>query len=205
MKKSILLLVAFISLFKISAQEKGNYLLIVNQDTIRLNLDETKNYKTGKENLKIKLIQPLLLSYQDEYLSFDYSKSLSLSKDEIEKGVLQMSALTSAGNGFILQKYSTINPTSLNALMIQELTKESVSYGYQMAQEPYTLTLKSGQELTGTKATLEYNGDIQEFIVATYGKKDQGILVISMINTSDFIERDKPIIDQFLNSLKISN
>lgn len=206
MKKPFLIASAVLCCLSLSAQEKGNYQLIINNsDTIRLNLDENKTFKFNKKDLSIKLIQPELLSYEDEMVSFDYTKDISLTSSIIEKGVMQTIAMNSVGNGFMLQKYSTLNPTSLNDIMLQEITKESINYGYEMKEEPFNLILKSGQTLKGVKAVLEYNGDVQEFIVATYGQKDSGILVLTMINNMDFVERDQKTIDQFFNSLRILN
>ncbi len=195
----ILLCTCFIGL-KCLGQEAGNYLIIINNDTISLDLNKETEYKTKKgEKLSIVLTQPKLLTYVDEMISFKYPKSSSVSNTVIEDGIEQCMVMKSSGNGFIVQKYSTIDPSSLTSLMLNEITKESISYGYTKAEKEFTKKLVSGQEIKGIQSTLTYKGESEVYTVATYGGRDEGIIVITMVMGEEFADKD--LIDLFLNTL----
>jgi hypothetical protein len=87
-------------------------------------------------------------------------------------------------------------------MMLNELTKKSVDYGYSMTQEKVTRTLKSGIILKGLKATLKYKGDEACWEVLSYGKKDAGILVMTQID-KEFAKTDERIHNHFWNTLKL--
>ena len=62
--------------------------------------------------------------------------------------------------------------------------------------------IKSGETIEGVEATLTYKGEKEVYTVATYGAKDEGIIVVTMMLNDDFKE-DKKIIDLFLDTLSI--
>ncbi|MBL4705836.1 MAG: hypothetical protein JKY54_15020 [Flavobacteriales bacterium] len=163
------------------SQKTGNYIVIINNDSIHLDLDASQQYKTSSgEELTIKVIQPNILTYSDDMISFKYDKSLSVSDTKIEVGIEQCMVMKSTGNGFIVQKYKTINPSSLTQLMLNEITKESVNYGYAKKEKKFKKKLLSGQTIVGIRATLTYKGEKEIYTVAAYGGKDEGIIVITM-------------------------
>lgn len=110
--------------------------------------------------------------------------------------------IKSTGNGFMVQKYKTINPSSLTQLMLNEITKESVSYGYSKTEKQFKKKLKSGQTIEGIQATLTYKGGKEVYTVATYGAKDEGIIVITMMLNEEYKD-GKEIIELFLETLEI--
>ncbi|WP_394747596.1 hypothetical protein [Spongiimicrobium salis] len=188
----------------IMGQEKGNYILVINKDSLKVALDQDYAYTTPSgEEVSLKIVQPNILTYSDEMISFKYDKSNSVSNTAIEKGIAQCMILKSTGNGFIVQKYENMNPSSLTQFMLSEITKESISYGYTMEQKTFKKELQGGQQLEGVEAILTYKGEKEVYTVATYGHKDQGIIVITMLLSEDFVAADKPMIDLFLNSLQV--
>lgn len=187
------------------AQPNGNYVVIINNDSIPINLDSNYNYNTEKgEQLTIKVFQPEILTYSDSVISFKHHKSLSVSNTVIEDGIEQCMMIKSTGNGIMVQKYKTMNPSYLTEIMLNELTKESVSYGYKKTEKKFKKKLKSGQTIKGVMATLIYKGAKEVYTVASYGSKDEGILVVTMLLNDDFKE-DKKIIKLFLNTLSINS
>jgi hypothetical protein len=88
--------------------------------------------------------------------------------------------MTAGGSGLIIQKYKSFNPTLLNELMINEVTKESVNYGFKLSRENYERILKSGQEIKVDKAVLTYKDDTNIYEVLSIGAKDEGVLVVTM-------------------------
>jgi hypothetical protein len=203
MIKSILTLAALLVAFTSFAQKHGNYIVIINNDSIPVYLDNDIKYKTkAGEELTVKITQPDVLTYSDDMISFSYQKAYSVSNSEIDEGVEQCMILTSTGNGFIVQKYNTINPSTLTQLMLNEVTKESVAYGYKKTEKQFKKKLKSGQTIEGVEATLTYAGEKEVYTVATYGAKDKGIIVLTVLLSEDFPD-DKKIIELFLDTLEI--
>ena len=205
MKKVIFTLgLILISLISYS-QEKGNYIIVINRDSIQVNLNENIQYrKSSGEELTIKVIQPQILTYSDDMISFNYDKSLSVSNSKIEEGIEQCTIVKSTGNGFMVQKHKTINPSSLTQLMMNEITKESINYGYTKKEKPFKKKLKSGQTIKGIQSTLSYRGENEVYTVATYGAKDEGIIVVTMILSEEYTD-DKKFIDMFLETLELKN
>jgi hypothetical protein len=187
------------------AQTQGNYIIIINNDSIRVDLNNEVDYtnKSGEE-LTIKVIQPEIQTYSDDMISFSHNKSLNVSNSKIEEGLEQCMIMKSTGNGFMVQKYKTINPSSLTQLMLNEITKESISYGYSKTEKKFSKKIKSGQTIEGIQATLTYKGEKEVYTVATYGGKDEGIIVVTMLLNDDFKE-DKEIIELFLHTLSIND
>ncbi len=203
MYQSILALALTVISFAGISQEEGNYILVINNDSILINLDGSVDYKTPKgEALSIQLTQSDIQTYSDEMISFRHDKSLNVSNTMIEEGIEQCMILRSTGNGFMVQKYATFDPTGFVDIMVNELTKESVNYGYTKSEKPFKIKLRSGQTLEGVQATLKYKGEKEIYTVATYGEKDEGVLVVTMLLNDDFQE-DKKIIDLFLETLEI--
>ncbi len=203
MYQSFLALALTVISFAGISQEEGNYILVINNDSILINLDGTVDYKTPKgEALSIQLTQSDIQTYSDEMISFRHDKSLNVSNTMIEEGIEQCMILRSTGNGFMVQKYTTFDPTGFVDIMVNELTKESVNYGYTKSEKPFKIKLRSGQTLEGVQATLKYKGEKEIYTVATYGEKDEGVLVVTMLLNDDFQE-DKKIIDLFLETLEI--
>lgn len=123
MIKSILTITTVLLSTIAFAQEQGNYIIVINNDTLQLDLDSERQYKTKSgERLSIQLSQSDILTYSDDMISFKHDKSISVSNTVIEEGIEQCVALESTGNGFIVQKYSSFNPSMLTQMMMNEIT-----------------------------------------------------------------------------------
>ncbi len=203
MRKSIITLGLFLLGFIQFVQAQGNYFIIINQDSVQVDLNQEVQYKTAKgESLTLKLTQPDVLTYSDDMVSFSHDKTYSVSNSDIDEGIDQCMIMSSTGNGFMVQKYRTIDPSSLTRLMLNEITKESITYGYEKTEAEFKKQLKSGQTIEGIQATLTYKGDKEVYTVATYGRKDEGIIVVTMLLNEDYPE-DKRIVDLFLDTLEL--
>lgn len=203
MKKGILSLSLLLMSILSLAQTQGNHILIINSDSVRIDLNEPVQYKTETgEQLTLELVQPQILTYSDNMISFKHDKSLVVSNSVLEEGMEQCMIMKSTGNGFMVQKYNNFNPSGLTRLMLDEIIKESINYGYTKTEKKYSRKIKSGQTIEGIQATLIYKGQKEVYTVATYGGKDEGILVLSMLLNDDFIE-DQDFIELFLNTLAI--
>ena len=202
MKKSTLTLVIILIHSITYSQKSGNYILIINNDSINVDLDKDISYKTASgETLTIQVTQPEILEYSDDMISFSYQRSLGVSNAKIDDGIEQCMVMKSTGSGFMVQKFKTINPSGLTRFMLNEIIKESINYGYVKTEKEFKKKLLSGETIEGVQATLKYNDDTEIYTIATYGNKDQGIIVVTMQLNDDF--DDTLIIELFLNTLRI--
>lgn len=202
MKYFILLLSSVLLSSALFAQTELNYILTVNGQEIDLGLDQEATITIDGKDYPILLKQKEILTFDNDFIRFNYPKDVSVSVTTIAEGIEQVAVINANGGGFIVQIYPSVNPTALEGLMLNEVVKESLNYGYTKKDTEFSKKLKSGQQLTGTTATLEYRGDKQVYTVASYGAKDQGIIVLSMITAQDFAVSDQKLIDTFLNSLE---
>lgn len=177
MKKILLILIVFAT-HLIHAQ--GDYKIEINGKEFEIDLDKDYELNVDDDTFKIRVKQKDTLLYSDEFFSFKYLKDYKVAKTLIEGGVEQLMLMTAEGSGFIIQKYSTINPTLLNELMINEVTKESINYGFKLKRKDYKRVLASGQKIDVDKAVLTYNDEINIYEVASVGKKDSGLIIMSM-------------------------
>jgi hypothetical protein len=180
-----------------------NYELSVDGKTYDLNLNETIEVKdkSGKTTTVVLRKKPYA-EYSDELVSFQHASELSVSSQDLGDGIKQLMSATATGTLIMIQEYSTMDPSMLVPMMLNELTKKSVDYGYSMTQEKVTRTLGSGITLKGLKATLKYRGDESCWEVLSFGKKDAGVLVITQID-KEFIKTDEAIHSHFWDTLKL--
>lgn len=182
---------------------QADYQVEINGKIIEIELDKDYEIKVGKEVLKVSVKQKDTLLYTDDAFNFKFPKAYKVAKSNIDEGIEQLMLMTAEGSGFIIQKYTTFNPTLLNELMINEVTKESVSYGYSLAREDYERTLTSGLKIKVIRAVLTYNDEINIYEIASVGEKDAGLLFMSM--EMDNLENSlgKNLINLIWDSLEI--
>ena len=186
-----------------AGDEYKNYEVTIDGKTYDLNLNEKIQLKdkTGKTANFVLRKKPYA-EYTDQLVSFQHDSELSVSSQDLGDGIKQLMSASATGTLIMIQEYSTMDPSMLVPMMLNELTKKSVDYGYSMTQEKVTRKLKSGVILKGLKATLKYKGDESCWEVLSYGKKDAGILVMTQID-KEFAKTDEGIHDHFWNTLKL--
>lgn len=200
--KYLLITVAVFCGFKAHCQK--DYLIHLNDTSFNIALDKQYNIVVNGQKLNFTIKQKDTLSYNDSVYSFDYLKDFKVSKTKIDDGIEQISILTAEGSGFLIQKYSSINPSTLNELMLGEMTKESISYGYESKRTDYKRRLNSGLQIEVDKAVLKYKDNVQIYEVASIGKKDEGLIIVTIRMDEDEHTQGKKIIDLLWNSLKIN-
>lgn len=198
MRLTLITLLTFISIKSFS---QNDYKIKINDTILEISLDKAYNITIDDKEIEFKIIAKDSLIYEDDLYSFNYSKDYKISQMTIDEGIEQIMLMTAEGSGIFIQKYSTINPTMLNEMMISEVTKESLNYGFKMKRDDYTRTLKSGQKLDVDKATLTYKDETNIYEVASIGKKDEGILIMTMIMDENISTQGRKIIDLMWNSL----
>ena len=186
----------------------------IGQDDYTINLDGTdmkisldKKYEVTVNGKKVTLQVKAndTLQYFDNVISFKYPKGFNISKTQLDMGIDQIMIATAEGSGIIIQKYSSINPSLLNEMMMNEVTKESVGYGYVMKREDYQKTLKSGHKIDVDKAVLTYKDEVNIYEIATIGKKDEGVLIMTMRMDNNQSGQGVKLIDMMWKTLMLGS
>ena len=126
--KNLAYLFTIIAFQALSSQNNANYIIIVNGDSLKISLNSPFEYKTASgELLNLEIIQPGVLSYSDEFVSFQYAKEHNVSNAKIEEDIEQLMVMKSTGSGFMVQKYGSIDPSILTGFLLNEVTKESIN------------------------------------------------------------------------------
>lgn len=185
------------------AQGGANYQITINGQTSDVALGGEYSFVTPSgERLKYTITKKDIVTFEDDMISFQHKGSLTVSTTKIDEGIEQVLAVTALGTGYIIQEYDGMDPSTLNDLMLQELTKEDISYGYELVKEDYAKVLKGGQTLKGIKATLTYKTEEKYYTITSFGQRDKGVLVITMYD-KEYQEKESPVIDLLWESLAI--
>lgn len=185
------------------AQEQKTYRLTIGETAVDINPGESLDVAMpdGK-TVKVTLALNEFAAYSSALFSFVHPTSMAIAKTEIDKDIDQHIMASALGTLVIVQEYSSMNPVTLNELMLQELTKESVQAGGELSREPATRKLSDGKELTGLKATVKMRSDEARFEVFSFGTTDQGLVLVTRIDAEN-VPVDGAMIDKFWESLKI--
>jgi len=199
-----LFLIIFLTTLTIQAQNDSNYTISINGEDFSYNLGDEFTYDVDKKGpLSIMIYQNEMLTFNDGIVRFSHSKNFPVSETEIEDGIKQISAIGSTGIGVIIQEYQGIDPSFMLDLMLNEVTKESIEYGYVETQTPFELTLKDGKHLKGKKSLLEYQGSVDEWTILSYSWKDAGVLIITMSVDENNMNSENEFIQEFFETLEI--
>lgn len=200
MKNFYLLLVALVYTVTLHSQ-KDHIISIANQE-LEVELDKEYSVEIDGKEITFSLWAKDTLTYQDEMFSFNYPKEYKISRTNLGDGVTQFVIINGEGSGFMIQKFTNMSPEMLNEMMLNELTKESVNYGFALERKDYSKVLKSGNEVHIDKAVLNYKDDTNIYEVMTVGKKDEGILVVTMAMDAEMSSASKKLITMMWDSLE---
>lgn len=181
---------------------QNDYTIHINGQVLDFSLDKEYEIKVNGKPVQFKVQAKDTLKYKSTLFSFKHSKDYKVSKSIIDTGIDQQMIMTADGTGIAIQQYTNYNPTMLNEVMMTEITKESLSYGYQLEREDYDRKLTSGQEIRVNKAILKYKDDTNIFEVASIGDKDEGIIIITMKMDDNTSSEGQKIIDFMWNTLE---
>lgn len=201
----IIILLAIVTILPCHAfgQDVPNYEISINGQTYDISLGRDYQIKSDSgEKLHFKVNKKALMTYKNGYISFQHKSDLAISSTDLGNGIRQIMTNTAVGTLVLIQEYSTMNPTAMVNLMLQELTKEQINYGYKMQKETHSKALMDGTKLRGLRATLKYNEEEEYWTVSAYGKKDRGLLVITKID-KEYLSTEKNIIDLMWETLQI--
>ncbi len=180
--------------------EAANYQITINGKTQDIALGKEYKMKVNGKEVTVAVQQKDILTYQDDWISLQYPKGLQPAFATPDPDLEQITLVTANGNGVLVQKYKTINPTELVDLMLKEVTNEEVSFGYSITEQPFERKLRSGQRVKGKSVELTYGSDVQHYTVAALGGDNEGIIFITMLNAA-YDHEDHKLIQLFLDSL----
>lgn len=189
-------------IFSIHLLAQQDYVIEIEGQELEISLDQEYQVVVNKKKIAFTVRLKDTLTYTSALFTMNYLKDYKISSLNIEQGIEQIMLFTAEGSGLIIQSYAHMNPTLMNELMLNEVTKESVSYGYTMNRQDFTRTLKSGQTIQVTKATLTYKDNSSIYEVASIGNRDEGIIILTMLNNQDLSMQGRQIIDLMWNSLE---
>ncbi|MBU8893608.1 MAG: hypothetical protein KOO66_12590 [Bacteroidales bacterium] len=198
--RNLLLVISILTSFIANGQEE--YVIQLNDTIFEVALDKEYKISINGEAINFTINAKDTLLFNDDFYSFQYFKEYKVSKIVIEEGIEQIILMTAEGSGILIQKYLNINPTMLNEIMISEVTKESLNYGFKMERKDYKRELKSGQKLNVDRVILTYKDETNIYEVASIGNKDEGILIMTMIMDEKISQQGRKIIDLMWGSLK---
>jgi CYTH domain-containing protein len=182
------------------AQE--NYKLEIDGKTTEIELDKNYEIKIDNKIHNIKVTSKDTLIYTDDKISFKYLKNYKIATTELDEGVKQLMLMNADGSGIIIQIYSNMNPQLLNEIMLNEVTKESVTYGFKLERKDYERQLSSKQKIKINKAFLTYKDEVNVYEVATFGTKDEGVLIMTMKMDNETNSEGQKLIDLTWNTFK---
>ena len=193
------LVVMLLSNFSFAAED---YKLEINGHAYEIGLDKEKDIVLpGGEKLKIRLSLKEYIEFEGRFFSFSHRSTFRPNMTDIGEGIYQTIITTPLGTGIIIQEYTTADPTLLVDMMLRELTKEEVEYGYKYEESTVSKVVED-RKLNGKRAVTTYKDQRWTRSVYAYGKKDAGILIVTFIERESFDE-DKHVIDDFWKSLRI--
>lgn len=203
--KFFLITLYFLSIATIRVQAQKNYLLEIDGDTVSIALDNPAILKTKNgQSLKVKVTQKEVLGYDDEFFSFQYPATFTTSSKKVEDGVEQVLCISGGGNGFLIQKYKTINPENLVDVMLEEITEESIDAGYKEKKTAVQQLLQSGKSITGKQAELVLDDEKNIYSVYSVKIKKGGLLIVLLVADPSEAS-DMKVYDLLWKTLEIKN
>lgn len=190
-------------LFSFAASAQEDYKLHINHTVLDLSLDSTYSVTIDGKPYRISIQMKDTLTYRDALFSFKYPKDLKVSRAEVDQSVDQVLLLNSSGTGFLIQAYRTLNPESLKEMLIEEATKENVTYGYTTERTEYERTLSSGQTLKVSRLVQKYKDNVRTYEVAMYGRKDEGLAIMAFDHISGALAPKVDLITLVWQTLRI--
>jgi hypothetical protein len=178
--KYLFIVITVLLVAEVNAQE--NYVVRLGDKTYSVSMDSIYQVLVDGKKMNLSLRQKDTLLFRDSLFSFSYLKDYHYTKTNIENAADQYTIITASGAGYMIQKYTTINPK----------------------REDYQRKLKSGQAINVIKAVLTYKDDVDIYEVASIGGKDEGILVITIDNNLEQSAPGRDLIKLLWDSLTYS-
>lgn len=200
MKYSIFQLFLLISTVSFS---QTDYTININGEEMDVELGKSYQINSKSKNIEFTVSAKDTLTFKNDFFTFQYPKEFHISKITIDGGIDQMLLMSAEGTGIMFQTYSTMSPVLMNEIMMNEMTKESVDYGYKLERKDYKRTLTSGKVFDVDKAVLTYQDELNAYEIMSFGKKDSGVLLMVLQMAKDLSPETQKLISLMWESLEI--
>lgn len=197
------LLITLLCVFTSNVSLAANYVLTIGGEQHEISLDKESKIKVGDNVVSVKLEEKDTFLFETDNFSFEHPKEYSPSKSDLGEGIFQTAVMTPLGSTVMIQEYNNFDPLGLIDLMVNEVTKEELEYGYKIESTNDSITLSDGKVLNGRVVTSKYKGSDIRRVFYTYSLKDSGLFILTQIDY-DAGDEGEGLIDQVINSLKIT-
>ena len=182
----------------------GNYVLTIDGEEFEIDIGRAEVLRLADgRTLRVALDKKALVAFRVDNFSFDHSSVLSPSRTDLGDGVHQTMLASPRGTIIMIQEYASFDPSGLVDMMLNELTKEEVEYGYKIRKGDAVKTLEDGTQLTGKTAISSYKDDEYTRYVLAYRARDAGLLIVTQFEKESPPE-DAQMIELFWKTLKIT-
>ena len=181
----------------------GDYIISINGRSAEIDLNKKMKFKdaAGKE-LVVLLKQKEFLEFKADLFSMQHKNTMKPSRSDLGDGIMQTMMTTSLGTAIIIQEYMGMNPELMIDLMLKEITKEEVEYGYKYKERKIVKKV-DGKQVRGKQAITSYSDGEWTRSVMAYGSKDKGVLIVTMIEKDQY-KNEKHIISDFWKKLRLN-
>lgn len=204
MRSLLRLLKVFIilSIFVPATAMAEDYVLTINGRAMDIDLNQkTQFILPDGSKLELFLEMKEYLRFKSNLFSFEHKSEYKPNRNDLGDGVFQTMIVTPLGSGILIQEYMEMDPGGLIDLMLKELTKEEVEYGYTYKENAVKREVGRAK-LSGKQAITSYRGEEWIRDVLSYGGKDRGILVITFIEKDNY-ETEMVIIEDLWRTLQL--
>lgn len=204
MRSLLRLLKVFIilSVFVPATAMAEDYVLTINGRAMDIDLNQkTQFILPDGSKLELFLEMKEYLRFKSNLFSFEHKSEYKPNRKDLGDGVFQTMIVTPLGSGILIQEYMEMDPGGLIDLMLKELTKEEVEYGYTYKENAVKREVGRAK-LSGKQAITSYRGEEWIRDVLSYGGKDRGILVITFIEKDNY-ETEMVIIEDLWRTLQL--
>lgn len=172
----------------------SDYVISIDGRSAEIGINEELKFTTSAGKvLTIILKQKEFIVFKSSLFSMKHKNTIKPIKNNLGDGIYQTMMMTALGTGIIVQEYMHMNPEQLINLMIKELTKEEVDYGYKYNEKNIEKIIDD-KKVRGKQALTTYPGAEWTRSVLAYGDKDKGVIIVTMI------EKDQYNSEQYLIS-----
>lgn len=203
--KPILLAAAFLLAGTgFSLAETKSFTLTIGDQAVEMDAGESVEVTLpGGDKTTVKLERNPFSRYVGKSFSFDHPSGLAVASSKLADGIEQYLMATAVGTLVIIQDYQTLDPTTLDQMMLQQMTMDGVRAGAKVEQQPTARKLADGTELKGIVATENGAKETIRYEIVGRGKGDEGVLIITRVDDAN-AKADDGVIGRFWDTLKIT-
>jgi hypothetical protein len=180
-----------------------DYVMHLNDSTFNIELGHPYQVKIKNQVFNLTVSSKDTLTYIDSLFSFKYQKDFKVTNLSVDKNVDQLMIMDASGSGILIQAYRYLSPVTLSEMMVEQATKENLANGYDLSRSEYERTISSGQTLKVIKLVQRYKDNVRIYEVATYGRKDDGVAIMTFNMPTNASVKPKNIINLMWQSLWI--